>query len=157
MAWTREETEEAKRLADEGYSAAQIGAQMGKTRNAIIGRMHRAGLWGKDSPHVPTVRKIPAIRRNRRRARPWIPAADAAAQENEPAAVLVEAPVAEERGPCTLMELRSSSCRYPLGEVLEPAKLFCGQERITGSAYCQEHHNLCNTGFRATKSVFNFR
>ena len=39
-----------------------------------------------------------------------------------------------------------NSCRYPLGEINEPPKYFCGQPIIlnnSGWLYCKEHLLLC--------------
>jgi len=39
-----------------------------------------------------------------------------------------------------------NSCRYPLGEINEPPKYFCGQPTIrndSGWLYCKEHLLLC--------------
>jgi hypothetical protein len=44
MTWTPETKEEAKRLWNAGLSAAEIGMRVGKTRNAVIGLVHRAGI-----------------------------------------------------------------------------------------------------------------
>ena len=39
-----------------------------------------------------------------------------------------------------------NSCRYPLGEINEPPKYFCGQpikRNDSGWLYCKEHLLLC--------------
>ena len=39
-----------------------------------------------------------------------------------------------------------NSCRYPLGEINEPPKYFCGEPTIrndSGWLYCKEHLLLC--------------
>lgn len=42
--WTPQKVIELERLWDEGLSCSQIGAKLGATRNAIIGKVHRMGL-----------------------------------------------------------------------------------------------------------------
>lgn len=42
--WTEEETEKAKALWRAGATAAAIAEQLGRTKNSVIGRMHRLGL-----------------------------------------------------------------------------------------------------------------
>ena len=36
-----------------------------------------------------------------------------------------------------------NSCRYPLGEINEPPKYFCGDVRYSDSPYCKVHLDLC--------------
>ena len=39
-----------------------------------------------------------------------------------------------------ILKLRASSCRWPLGDMREPAARFCGEPKIAGSSpYCAEH------------------
>ena len=36
-----------------------------------------------------------------------------------------------------------NSCRYPLGEINDPPKYFCGGVRYSNSPYCKVHLELC--------------
>ena len=36
-----------------------------------------------------------------------------------------------------------NSCRYPLGEINDPPKYFCGGVRYINSPYCKVHLKLC--------------
>ena len=36
-----------------------------------------------------------------------------------------------------------NSCRYPLGEINDPPKYFCGEIRYGNSPYCKVHLDLC--------------
>lgn len=60
-AWTDELDATLRRLWKNGLSASQIAAKLdcGKTRNAVIGRVHRLNLSGRAKPdvRVPRVRK----------------------------------------------------------------------------------------------------
>lgn len=47
--WTEEAFERVKKLARNGLSAAEISVEIGASRNAIIGKLHRAGLRGGGS------------------------------------------------------------------------------------------------------------
>lgn len=42
--WPDEAVEQLRTLRRQGLSASQIGAKMGKSRNAIIAKLHRLGL-----------------------------------------------------------------------------------------------------------------
>lgn len=48
QAWAPADTEIAVRLWKEGKSAREIGRRLSRTRNAIIGKIHRLGLCRKD-------------------------------------------------------------------------------------------------------------
>ena len=48
--WTPERMEMLGRLWEEGLSTAEIGRQLGLTKNAVIGKAHRLGLKGRPSP-----------------------------------------------------------------------------------------------------------
>ena len=50
MSWTDERVEVLKKLWAEGHSASQIAKQLGGvTRNAVIGKVHRLGLSGRNT------------------------------------------------------------------------------------------------------------
>ena len=36
-----------------------------------------------------------------------------------------------------------NSCRYPLGEINDPPKYFCGDVRYSNSPYCKVHLDVC--------------
>ena len=48
MKWTETQGKIAKRLCAEGKTAAEIGAEVGKTRNAVIGYLNRNGIKMSD-------------------------------------------------------------------------------------------------------------
>jgi GcrA cell cycle regulator len=41
--------------------------------------------------------------------------------------------------PTILEDLNQDTCRYPLGEKLEPAKFFCGRKPVDKYPYCELH------------------
>lgn len=54
MSWTDERVTTLKKLWLEGHSASQIMRQLGGvSRNAVIGKIHRLGLTGENSPKPP--------------------------------------------------------------------------------------------------------
>jgi len=61
MVWTTELVTSLERLWNEGASTAEIGRQLGVSKNAVVGKAHRLGLSGRPSPirQVP-VRKVAA-------------------------------------------------------------------------------------------------
>ncbi len=69
--WTPERIEQLRNFATSGLSSSQIAAEIGVTRNAVIGKLHRLGLVagaarGRTGAHLPSAR--PAARGIRRSA-----------------------------------------------------------------------------------------
>lgn len=143
--WTEERVEMLRDLWSQGLSASQVAAKIGDiSRNAIIGKVHRLGLQGRDKPAAPG-----ATRTNRpdspRRIKPRVrvvsnqqtftepkqrPAkSDYDAKEFEPI---------EGATPVRYMDLRPCHCRWPVGD-LDGEMLSCGLQRAPERAYCAEH------------------
>jgi GcrA cell cycle regulator len=149
--WTDERVERLKKLWGDGLSASQIAAELGGgvTRNAVIGKVHRLGLSGRGKanagaqprPRKPT--RAPSHPLTMTGARPAavVPRAAVAPPVDEvdavptiPDEILV--PVSER---VTIMELRESMCRWPIGDPTTPEFGFCGARAITGLPYCGHH------------------
>lgn len=161
--WTDERVDLLRRLWEDGLSASQIAAQIGGiSRNAVIGKVHRLGLAGRVKPlgpaqasprrkieretdgaveaivlpaEEPTLPEPLAVVAARPAtvlplAQPPLPAAAA-----EPAALAVSQRV-------TIMELRESMCRWPMGDPTSPDFRFCGGRAITGLPYCTQHAQI---------------
>ena len=47
-----------------------------------------------------------------------------------------------------LTELRTNSCRWPLGQRWKVAEFFCGERTVAGCPYCQEDRQLAFTPAR---------
>jgi GcrA cell cycle regulator len=43
---------------------------------------------------------------------------------------------------CTLLELASGHCRWPLGDPTKAGFAFCGNDAVTGFSYCVGHARL---------------
>jgi GcrA cell cycle regulator len=54
--WTAERLETLRTLWLQGYSASQIAAQLGVSRNAVIGQVHRKG-WQRNGASPPAAKK----------------------------------------------------------------------------------------------------
>lgn len=152
--WTDERVELLRRLWDNGLSASQIALQIGGvSRNAVIGKVHRLGLAGRVKPigpaaaqgrrkddlpaevevetlvvEEPTLPEPPAIVAHR--PAPNFPLRPSPAPE--PVALAVSERV-------TIMDLRDSMCRWPMGDPTSPEFRFCGARSITGLPYCTQH------------------
>ena len=149
--WTEDRVELLKKLWSEGYSASQIAAEMGGvTRNAVIGKVHRLGLSGRGKtnstsaqrprkPRLPESTSTPTVRGNTALA-PKIapgPVIQPLPELNRDDDVVV--PLAER---VTIMELRESMCRFPLGDPTSSDFRFCGAQAINGLPYCTHHAQI---------------
>jgi len=135
--WTEQQTAELVRLRALGWSSRQIGEEIGKSRNAVIGKANRLGLA---APTRSTItRKVRAAagleRLPKTRKRGLTP--DELEQE------LAGAKLRNKQ--LKLSELRADSCRWPMwphdgtGD-----RVFCGQRARLGQPYCPEHHVMAH-------------
>ncbi len=144
--WNPERVELLRNFVGAGLTCSQIAAEIGVTRNAVIGKIHRLGL-GPGRPAAATGRPCPP----RLRRRPFSPQrqllrlistdAPRAADGTAPAAVPVES---AQR--CSLLELAHGKCRWPLSDDRNGSSaadfVFCGNEAIAGFSYCAGHARM---------------
>jgi|6_EtaG_2_1085325.scaffolds.fasta_scaffold226205_2 hypothetical protein len=50
-----------------------------------------------------------------------------------------EEAMSEPRNPTSMLNITDSQCKYPLGDILDKPKLFCGRKRHTNYSYCAYH------------------
>lgn len=146
MSWTDERVERLSKLWMEGRSASRIAAELGSgiSRNAVIGKIHRLGLSGRTKP--PAVTEI-----NREKpkvvAKPEVRTASASEVAHTPApkpfAVAMNAAASDVVIPLsdrvTIMELRETMCRWPLGDPTSAEFRFCGCRAAGSMPYCTAH------------------
>ena len=154
MSWTDERVELLRKLWTEGHSASQISAELGLgvTRNAVIGKVHRLGLSGRPktanaaTPMTPRERQAP----RRQPSRPSAPATRgnlALSLQTRPMAERTPRPMEQVVIPIservTLMELKESMCRWPLGDPSTQEFRFCGNKSPSGGGpYCAYHARI---------------
>lgn len=51
-------------------------------------------------------------------------------------------------GHVALMDLKLTSCRWPIGDPKDPDFHFCGEQSVTGKPYCQEHCKIAYTSLK---------
>ena len=153
--WTDERVELLGKLWGEGLSASQIAGVLGGgvTRNAVIGKVHRLGLSGRtktgqpaparpQKPRLPSAPAAVATPVTRPRLVAVETTASVAApmpmvhQPAPPPVEVAEIPVSER---VSIMELRETMCRWPLGDPQSADFGFCGQRTATGLPYCPVH------------------
>ena len=150
--WTTERVDQLRRFITAGLTCSQIAAEIGVTRNAVIGKIHRLGLSARP-PGAATFRPGPAdAGRGRRPASLPRPPRSPLAQLLRavtagqtvvpfPSATAMTAAV-ESVQRCSLLELAGSGCRWPLGDPGKADFGFCGNEAIAGISYCAGHARL---------------
>ena len=158
MAWTDEIVEQLKQHWIDGKSASQIAGLLGNgvTRNAVIGKVHRLGLAGRaktPSTSVPRPRRLappPAHRvagprlsspapRMMRGATAFALAPQALSElESQEEFESVVLPMSLR---VTIIELKESMCRWPLGDPSTSEFRYCGSPAASGP-YCTYHGGL---------------
>jgi GcrA cell cycle regulator len=123
------------------------------TRNAVIGKIHRLGL----SPGRPRGRQPAALAQRMRTARPTpalprpprSPLAQLLRAMTRPEGTTVvrfpsttEIPAVDSVKRCSLLELDSHGCRWPLSDPGKADFGFCGNESVAGVSYCAGHARL---------------
>ena len=145
--WTEETRAFVRMRWAEGRSASEISAEMAerygarKTRNAVIGYVHRAGLSRTEGPAAPK-RVERTSRRNRitqaRKPRPPKPAPPEPLSVRKALILSLEPIDASTR----VDAVARHQCRFIHGD---PSKdwAFCGRTKQAGSSYCKAHTMLC--------------
>ncbi len=151
--WTTERVDQLRSFLTAGLTCSQIAAEIGVTRNAVIGKIHRLGL----SPGRPRGRQPSALAQRMRteRATPALPRPPRspiaqllrAMTKTEGVNVVrfpsaTEMPAVESVKHCSLLELDSNGCRWPLGDPGKADFGFCGNDSIAGVSYCAGHARL---------------
>lgn len=147
MAWTDERVEQLKKLWSEGLSASQIAKQLGGvTRNAVIGKVHRLGLSGRATPSRPARRTVkPSRPRTTTAATPPVARTPARPSPSAPAATPpapVEPAVLPSGEFATVLTLRDSMCKWPIGDPASSNFRFCGRKTSGEQTYCDAHANM---------------
>ena len=159
LPWTPELTDLVERLWMEGKSSNQIGRMIGKTRNAVIGKVHRMGLISahRQQPTLARVYNSPPP------APPKPPKPRAEPVRSPPAAIKENVvplpprpPPKPPDGGLSLLSLQYGiHCAYPVsggGADL----VYCGGE-TGGGRYCEVHRQVMYDRPKAAHSSSTYR
>jgi GcrA cell cycle regulator len=136
--WTENRVSDLKIMWLSGQSASQIARKLGGvSRNAVIGKVHRMGLAGRDRPAAPRAvgrtsrHRITAVQSNSivRRAPARAPAA--------PQPICL--PGGELAATATIHTLADHDCRWPIGDPRDTSFGYCGRARGQHASYCDHH------------------
>lgn len=134
-----------------GKTAREIAADLGTTRNAVIGKIFRLRNRGVDLSRAVTAAppKPPKPEKPAKKEKPAAPKAvwPPPLTADEKAALLAErkAKLARERRArgIKFADLGARDCRYIINAGRPADYLFCGDIREPGKPYCKEHSELC--------------
>src|SRR5680860_606690 len=151
MAWTDDRVELLTKLWAEGLSASQIAGRLGGvTRNAVIGKVHRLGLSGRATSsrssaprprrnHTPRQHRAPSLTFGTRGNVALKPSYEA---EYEPAPALVVELVIPLDERASILTLKESMCRWPIGDPTAEQFHFCGRKKEGAVPYCEHHARM---------------
>jgi GcrA cell cycle regulator len=150
--WTPERVEQLRTCIATGLSCSEIAAEIGVTRNAVIGKIHRLGLApgrpgsglmsGPAREHTPGARRSqPSSQRQFLRLIFADRASPSGATNADPTNVTATAYVESTR-PCSLLELAACNCRWPVSNGSTSAFAFCGNDSVRGFPYCAGHARM---------------
>lgn len=134
--WTDEKLERCRALWAQGWSAGQISADLGISRNAILGKIWRQKWPSPAKPHSTKADRTMTPRAPRIRVtKRTHSAAQVVATVLPPPDNNYQKSFAED-GAKVLMDLEPSDCRFVLGD---RDFQFCAAESADGFCYCPQH------------------
>lgn len=160
MSWTDERIELLRKLWLDGLSASRIAAELagGVTRNAVIGKVHRLGLSGRikavapvmasarprdTAPQVQARTPVMPPQRTAMPMRGNIALAVQAHAMTMPQAQRTSGDVVPMNEHVTIMDLRESMCRWPVGDPTSSEFRYCGGKASAGEGpYCAFHSRM---------------
>lgn len=172
--WSEERVAMLTKLWLEGWTAKDIAAELGGvTRNAVIGKVHRLELSGRQPRRSPRANlKRPQVQqanpqRPRLRRRPQEQIVKQALRIQGRGYIVVEetsqalpapthadiVPMRRNGKPCELLDLRHDECRWPNGAGGAEGYRFCGKAAWrVGASYCAAHARIA---YRAPPRVLS--
>ncbi|MGA8076046.1 MAG: GcrA family cell cycle regulator [Xanthobacteraceae bacterium] len=137
--WTAERIEQLRNFVGAGLSCSQIATEIGVSRNAVIGKIHRLGI-GPGRPAASPARSCPPrVRRPRHSPQPrFLRLFSAEAPSIEATAAM---PI-DTTQHCALIALAQGKCRWPIGDPCQADFVFCGSDAVTGFSYCPGHARM---------------
>ena len=153
MDWNDETIAALRQMWLEGKSASQVARILGGgvSRNAVIGKVHRLGLSGREAPSRP--RSVGGRPPGRSAVRTLTSATASAATRPVPTAPrIAKAPtiaapspapvICADKASATILTLGEHACRWPIGDPDQGDFGFCGARRLGRGPYCEGHSSV---------------
>jgi GcrA cell cycle regulator len=138
--WTAERLALLKSAFEAGLSCREIAADIGVSRNAVIGKLSRLNLRRDEGRSRRRAGKR-AAKTDRRNTTPRLQQEMLAALYGEPQPDIPDQPIDDARR-CSLYELSEERCRWPISSPGSADFCFCGNRPLEGLPYCPGHHRL---------------
>lgn len=163
--WSPDLETKVRLLFADGMTMTEIAARVGQglTKGSVVGKLHRLGLLrtldkaSSDRAQVRRAKREQAPARPPRPKRTRNPERKAVVRREVPEPLVLPVPVApfvetvEGHRGIGLMELTSSTCRWPFkGDGNEPA-IYCGAEVFRETPYCACHARVAYRPARAPR------
>ena len=139
--WTAERVELLKSCFAAGLSCREIAADIGVTRNAVIGKLSRLNLTREESGGARRRARRDAAKGDRPRTAARLRHQTIQALHAEPQPAADEEPIHNGHC-CSLLELSEERCRWPIGTPRAEDFCFCGNTPVEGLPYCPGHTRL---------------
>ena len=124
--WTTDRVELLKNHFEAGLTCREIAANIGVSRNAVIGKLSRLGLTRGPARAEPRPKKPPG-------SAPGNPSPDCSIRSCRPSTKttppLQEEPIASDYR-CSLLELSNERCRWPISTPGAEDFCFCGNTPV---------------------------
>ena len=143
--WNPERVAQLRTFVGAGLTCSQIAAEIGVTRNAVIGKIHRLGLGPGRPAAAPGRVCPPRTRRPRLSLQRQMLRLISADTPNAADGSALQFGAVDSTQRCTLLELAHGKCRWPVGEQGDCGGtdfVFCGNEAAAGFSYCPGHTRL---------------
>jgi len=139
--WTEERIELLKSRFAAGLSCREIAADIGVSRNAVIGKLSRLNLTREQSDDTRRTPRKEAARGRRAGSVPQLQYQLLQTLYAEPPPAADNAPIHNEHC-CSLLELSEQRCRWPISTPGAEDFCFCGNTPVEGLPYCPGHSRL---------------
>jgi GcrA cell cycle regulator len=138
--WNPERVEQLRNCVIAGLTCSQIAAEIGVTRNAVIGKIHRLGLSPGRPAAVPARLCPPRARPPRLPSQRRLLRLQVKTSLADPTAAQDELVDSAQR--CSLLQLAGGKCRWPINDPGASDFAFCGNDAIAGLSYCAGHARM---------------
>jgi GcrA cell cycle regulator len=139
--WTDERIERLKQHFEAGLSCREIAADIGVSRNAVIGKLSRLNLTRGRSADERRHHERSFAPARAPKAVPRLQFEMLAAIYGDTDAPVVSGPI-DDANRCSLMELGENRCRWPISTPGADDFCFCGNAAPDGQSYCAGHSRL---------------